>query len=122
MTSSLATLRQTPQLPPATFLAAHPGCWIQYYDDTVAKDPAKALSARSFSVAVARRKQQQRCAVCFSLQAFGEARTKEGLLCFRNLGVDVDLVSAPERRSLPTSEIDRRKDKYLVRRLLPFPL
>src|SRR5437588_2189299 len=122
MTSSLATLRQTPQLPPATFLAAHPGCWIQYYDDTGAKDPAKALSARKFNVAVARRKQQQRCAICFSLQAFGEARTKEGLLCFRNLGVDVDLVPPPERRTLSAEEIDRRKEEYLASRLLPFPL
>src|SRR3989442_13468384 len=100
MPALLTTLRQTPQLTPTKFLAAHPSCWIQYYDDTDAKDPAKALSARSFSLAVARRKQQQRCAVCFSLQAFEDARTKEGLLCFRNLGADVDLVSAPERRML----------------------
>ncbi len=122
MISALATLRQTPQIPPTQFLAAHPGSWMQYYDDTEAKDPAKALSARSFSLAVARRKQRQRCAVCFSLQAFGDARTKEGLLVYRNLGVDVDLVSASERRTLPAAEIDRRKDDYLTQRLLPFPL
>src|SRR6266446_8725799 len=117
MVSSLTTLRQTPPLTPTKFLAAHPGCWIQYYDDTDAKEPAKAFSARSFNLAVARRKQQQRCAVCFSLQAFEKARTKEGLLCFRNLGVDVDLVTALERRALSTAEIDRWKDEYLVRRL-----
>ena len=98
MHSPLAALRQTPQVSPAQFLASHPGCWVQYYDDTDAKDPAKALSARSFDLAVARRKQQERCAVCYSQQAFGEARTKEGLLCYRNLGVDVDLISAAERR------------------------
>jgi hypothetical protein len=62
------------------------------------------------------------CAVCYSLQAFGETRTKEGFLCFRNLGVDVDLVAAPERRTLSIAEIDQRKETYLVRCLLPFPL
>jgi len=120
--TSLASLRQTRQLTPERFLWAQPGCWIQYYDDTPAKDPAKALSTRSFNPSVARRKQENRCAVCFSLQAFGEARTKEQLLCFRNLGVDVDLVSPPEKRELSPAEIDRRKDEYLCRHLLPFPL
>src|SRR5207248_6352144 len=100
MHPTLASLREMVQQAPAKFLASQPGCWIQYYDDTAAKDPAKALSARSFDVAVARRKQEERCAVCFSLQAFGEARTKEGLLVFRNLGVDVDLVAASERRTV----------------------
>lgn len=122
MHSPLAALRRTPQPAPAKFLAAHPGCWIQYYDDTAAKDPGKALSMRTFDPAIARRKQSERCAVCFSLQAFGEARTKEGLLCWRNLGVDVDLVPVPERRTISPAEIDRRKDEYLRRRLLPFPL
>src|SRR5205809_833686 len=120
--TSLATLRLMPQPTPVTFLAAQPGCWIQYYDDTPAKDPAKALCVRSFDARVARRKQEEHCAVCFSLQAFGEARTREQLLCFRNLGVDVDLVSAAERGRLSPEEIDRRKDEYLSRCLLPFPL
>lgn len=122
MHTSLATLRQLPQPSPTQFLAAHPGCWIQYYDDTPAKDPAKALSVRSFQVDIARRKQQERSSVCFSLQQFGEARTKEGLLSYRNLGVDVDLLAALERNSLSSAEIDRRKEEYLARRLLPFPL
>ena len=122
MSSSLAILRQTPKIIPSKFLAAQPGCWIQYYDDTSAKNSAKALSARLFNVVVARRKQQQRCAVCFSLQAFGEARTKEGLLSFRNLGVDVDLLTAAERRTLAPAEIDKRKEDYLTRCLLPFAL
>lgn len=118
----LATLRKTPQVTPQKFLEAHPGSWIQYYDDTPAKDASKALSARRFDVETARRKQQERCAVCFSLQMFGETRTKEGLLLFRSLGVDVDLFSAGERRGLSDAEIDRRKNEYLERRLLPFPL
>jgi hypothetical protein len=122
MLPSLSQLRQTAQLSPTKFLAAHPGCWIQYYDDTPAKDPAKALSARTFDVAVARRKQLDRCAVGYSLQAFGEARTKEGFLSFRNLGVDVDLVEARHRGSISVEEIDRRKGDYLERCLLAFPL
>ncbi len=122
MHSPLSILRQTPQLTPARFLAAHPGCWIQYYDDTEEKDPSKALSARSFDAKIARRKQQERCAVCFSLQAFGEARTKEGLLVYRNLGVDVDLVSPAQRRTVSPTDIDCRKEEYLSRYLLPFPL
>ena len=122
MPSPLAFLRQTRQPTPSQFLAAHPGCWIQYYDDTPTKDPAKALSARAFDLAVARRKQVEKCAVCFSLQAFGAARTKEGLLCFRNMGVDVDLIPAARRGILSTAEVDRQKDEYLSRRLLPFPL
>ena len=108
MYPSLTTLRQqTPQLTPAQFLAAQPGCWVQYYDDTPAKDPAKAFSARSFNAAVAARKQSERCAVTFSLQAFGGARIKEELLLYRNLGVDVDLVPAAERRTLSLAAIDR---------------
>src|SRR4051812_40164278 len=122
MSSTLETLRTAPQPTPASFIGWNPGCWIQYYDDTPAKDPAKALSARTFDPAVARRKQKERCAVCYSLQAFGEARTKEGLLCFRILGVDVDLIPAAERRTLSSAEVDRRKDEYLRRVLLPFPL
>jgi hypothetical protein len=122
MTLLLDTLRQTPQPGPARFLAAHPGCWIQYYDDTGGKDPGKALSTLSLEPDVARRKQQQGCAVCYSLQAFGETRTGEGFLCFRNLGVDVDLVAGSERRTALPADIDRRKEEYLGRRLLPFPL
>lgn len=121
MHPSLTTLRQTIQPTPAKFILAQPGCWIQYYDDTAAKDPRKAQSARFFDVVVARRKQQDRCAVCFSLQAFGDSRTKEGLISFRNLGVDVDLVRASERQTLSLSEIDRRKETYLVH-LFSFPL
>src|SRR5947209_15084818 len=93
MLTSLATLRQqAPRLSPERFLAMQPGCWIQYFDDTPARDPAKALSSAAFHPRVARWKQRQRCGICFSLQAFGTARTKEAPLCFRNLGVDVDLV------------------------------
>jgi len=122
MLSSLVTLRKTRQVPPTRFVAANPGCWIQYYDDTAAKDPTKAMSVNSFNLTVAQRKQQEGCAVCFSLQAFGHSRTKEELLCFRNLGVDVDLILAAERRTLSVEEIDRRKDAYLTHCLLLFPL
>jgi hypothetical protein len=122
MHSSLSILRQTPPVHPSRFLAAHPGCHIQYFDDTPARDSAKALSTPSFDVAVARRKQQERCAVTFSLQAFGESRTKAELLCFRNLGVEIDVVPAAARRAFSTAAIDRRKEEYLVSRLLPFPL
>ena len=122
MTALLTSLRRARQPTPAQFLAAHPGCWVQYFDDTPARDASKALAARVFDPDVARRKQAERCAVCFSLQAFGESRTKEGLLCYRNLGVDVDLVPAAERGTLPPDAIDRRKDEYLERHLLPFPL
>jgi hypothetical protein len=122
MTTSLATLRRHPQPAPAQFLGAHPGCWIQYYDDTAGRDPGKALSAATFDPAVAARKQKEKCAVGFSLQPFRKARIKEELLCLRNLGVDVDLVPAADRGRLSDAEIDRRKDEYLSRCLLPFPL
>ena len=122
MTPSLADLRKTPQVPPTRFVAWQPGCWVQYYDDTEAKDAAKALAARTFDVKVARRKQLQKCAVCFSLQAFDKARTKQELLCFRNLGVDVDLVSAAERFTLSSEQIEQRKQDYLTGCLFPFPL
>lgn len=123
MRSPLTTLRHNaPQLSPNVFLAYHPGSWIQYYDDTPAKDPTKAFSTRFFSPAFAAKKQQERCAVCFSLQAFKGARTKEHLTQFRTLGVDVDLVPQAERQSLTAEEIDTRKDEYLRKVLLPFPL
>lgn len=123
MTSLLATLRDTtPQPTPAKFLHWQPGCWIQYYDDTAAKDPAKALSVPTFDPATAERKQREHCAVGFSLQAFVGGRTREQFLSYRNLGVDVDLVRAPERWSLATAEIDRRKKEYLEQCLRPFPL
>ncbi len=120
--STLTALRQTPQPTPAGFVAAQFGCWIQYYDDTPAKDPTKALSARTFDPIEAAGKKQEQCATCFSLQVFGNARTREHLLCYRNLGVDVDLVIAAERHSRAPEEIDQRKDEYLAGFLLTFPL
>jgi hypothetical protein len=120
--SPLASLRRTPPLLPAQFLTAHPGCWIQYFDDTPARDASKALAAQRFDPATMRRKQEEQCAVCFSLQAFGASRTKEGLLCFRNLGVDIDLVPPADRGRLTPDEIDLRKDEYLASCLLRFPL
>ena len=121
--SPLSHLRQhAPSCTPAQFLAANPGSWVQYYDDTPARDPAKALSVRSFDPLTAERKQREGCAVGFSVQPFGERRTKEGLLCFRTLGVDVDLVPAAEREALSTEEIDRRKEDYLRHVLIPFRL
>jgi hypothetical protein len=122
MTHSLVALRQASQPGPERFLRWQPGCHLQYFDDTPSKNPWKALSMRSFDVELARVKQLQGCAVCYSLQAFGRTRTKEGLLSFRNLGVDVDLVGAAERHSLLAEEIDARKQEWLTNRLLPFPL
>lgn len=123
MTTYLDTLRQNaPPLSPEQFLAYHPGCWIQYYDDTPAKDSGKALSTSIFSPAFAARKQQDHCAVCFSLQTFQGSRTKESITSFRNLGVDVDLIPPAERGALDTAAIDRRKDDYLRDCLRPFPL
>ncbi len=123
MTSLLTRLRQNaPCITARQFLAAHPGSWIQYYDDTPAKNPAKALSARTFDPGLARRKQREMCAVAFSLQPFGESRTRNHLLCFRTLGVDVDLVPPPARQVLSPVAIDARKEAYLHRFLAPFPL
>src|SRR5438067_2147852 len=123
MTSSLTHLRHSaPRITATRFLAFNPGSWIQYFDDTPRKDPAKALSARTFDPVTARRKQQEMCAVGFSLQPFGESRTKDQLLCFRTLGVDVDLVAPPARPTLPPEAIDVRKEQYLQSTLAPFPL
>src|SRR3712207_1489023 len=123
MPSTLIPLwQQTAQLIPEQFLRQHPGCWIQHYDHTPAKDPTKAFSTPSFHPRVARWKQRQRCAVCFSLQEFSRARIKESLVSFRNLGVDIDLVPRQERQTLSLTEIDTRKEAYLQKRLLAFPL
>jgi hypothetical protein len=122
MSLSLAALRQTPQIAPARFLALQPGCWVQYFDDTPAKEPGKALGTPVFYPTTARRKQAEQCAVCFSLQVFARARTREEILCYRNLGVDVDLITAAERRVLTLAEIDERKNAYLAQSLWPFPL
>ena len=40
--------RHAPSLTPEAFLGFNPGSWIQYFDDTAAKDPAKALSTPAF--------------------------------------------------------------------------
>lgn len=123
MLPPLTTLRQNaPRITARRFLSFNPGAHIQYFDDTPAKDPRKALAANAFDPVAARRKQRDRCAVCFSLQAFGDRRTKDDLLCFRNLGVDVDLVAPPARATLPAGAIDRRKEEYLRQVLGPFPL
>ncbi len=123
MTALLHTLReQAPPVTPARFLAYHPGCWIQYYDDTEAKNPAKALSTPLFSPAYAAGKQRDRCAVCFSLQAFRDSRSKETITSFRNLGVDVDLIPREDRGTRDAAATDRAKEEYLKRQLLPFPL
>lgn len=107
---------------PARFVALQPGSHIQYYDDTLRKDPKKSLSARSFIIETARRKQCQRCAVTFSLQAFGERRIKEELWCFHTMGVDVDLVAPLERHTVTLAQIDERKEQYLQQCLASFPL
>ena len=40
MLPTLTSLRlSAPRLTTTKFLAANPGCWIQYYDDTGAKKP-----------------------------------------------------------------------------------
>lgn len=123
MAPLLAALRHlAPRISAAAFLAQQPGCVIQYYDDTPQKDPAKALSRRTFHPRIARYKQRQRCAVTFSLQAFRGARRKEKILWFRTLGIDVDLVSGAERERIAETEIERRKDDYLRSCLLAFPL
>jgi hypothetical protein len=123
MSFSLAHLRlHAPRITAREFLAAHPGSWLQYYDDTPARDPAKALSAPRFETDIALRKQGERCAIGFSLQPFGKRRTRECLLFFRTLGVDVDLVPSGERETLAPDAIDRRKDEYLKTRLSLFPL
>ncbi len=123
MHSPLATLRQNaPRITATRFLHAHPGSHIQYFDDTAAKNPLKALSARAFDPVVARRKQREKCAIGFSLQPFGESRTKGELLFYRTLGADVDLIAPPARATLPPERIDARKDEYLRSVLLPFPL
>jgi len=122
MTNHLNVLRRRPQPTPSQFVAHQPGCFIQYFDDTPARDPAKALSARSFDLETAQRKQREHCSVCFSLQVFGAARTKEHLLCYRNIGADIDLVSAEDRHRLTLEQIDQRKEKYLERRLFAFQL
>lgn len=122
MPPSLFTLRQTPQPHPTEFLKAFPGSWIQFYDDTPAKDPAKALGIRGFDPVVARRKQLERCSVCFSLQGFGAARTAQHVTAYRTFGIDVDLASGTDRSKVGFSEIDRRKEAYLAFVLHPFPL
>jgi hypothetical protein len=123
MPSLLIRLRQTTAQPtPSQFLHWQPGCWVQYYDDTPAKDPGKAFSTGEFDPGEAHRKQAQKCAVCFSLQAFHGSRTRDGLLSFRNLGVDVDLIPAADRTRIGAPEIDERKEAYLTRTLRPFPL
>lgn len=114
-TLDLAALRGTaPTITPEQFLRYHPGCFLQYFDDTPSKDPAKALSADRFDPAVAARKQADGCAVCYSLQAFQGSRTKEGLLVHRHLGVDVDQGKG--------GDLDRAKRHYLTAVLSRFPL
>jgi hypothetical protein len=121
--TSLETLRQqAPRISPDRFLAYHPGCMIQYFDDTEAQQGAKASSASFYSPTVAARKQLDRCAVCFSLQAFAGRRSRESITAFRNLGVDVDLATEQDRWTLRAAELDRRKDAYLRNWILPFPL
>lgn len=121
--TTLATLReQAPRISAEKFLAYHPGCWFQYFDDTPAKRRAKACSAAFLSASFAARKQLEKCAVCFSLQAFRGGRTVQGVTAFRNLGVDVDLVTEEGRGKLGSNEMDRRKEAYLQQCLLPFPL
>ncbi len=111
----LSALRaNAPAITPEQFLRYQPGCFIQYFDDTPAKDSSKALSADRYDSAVAARKQAAHISVCYSLQAFQKSRTKEGFLCHRNMGVDVDLGD--------NGEIDRAKQVYLADVLARFPL
>jgi hypothetical protein len=123
MSTLLQTLRQHAlPLTPEEFLNYHPGCWVQYYDDTAAKNPALGLSVPAFDREVARTKQGERCAVCFSLQAFEGARKADRLVCVQNLGVDVDLGRGGYGEPLPPEQLDTAKDDYLRQCLLNFRL
>src|SRR4051794_30232789 len=107
MSALLQTLRRHAlPLAPEAFLNYHPGCWVQYYDDTAAKNTALGLSVPTFDREVARAKQAERCAVCFSLQAFEGARKADRLVCVQNLGVDVDLGREENGEPLPPDRLD----------------
>ncbi len=119
----LDTLRRSaPAMTPEQFMAYHPNAWVQCYDDTPAKDPVKAASKPGFLPAFSRKKQQDCCALCFSLQAFKGARQKDTIAAFRHLGVDVDLIHPEEKGKIAVTEIDCRKEEYLERCLKPFPI
>ncbi len=123
MSSLLASLREhAAPLTPEGFLAHHPGAWVQYYDDTPAKDPTKALSAPAFDRATAQAKQADSCAVCFSLQAFDGARTADRLIRVQNLGVDVDLGEAADGTPADEETVEAAKEYYLRDFLPRFPL
>jgi hypothetical protein len=123
MSSLLVTLReQSPQLDPAAFLQRQRWCWILYFDDSAARDPAKMLAVPRFNPRVAARKQREGCGVGFSLQGFWRSLSREDFLSYRSLGANIDVVPAAERWSLPVAEIDRRKEEYLTRHLDTFPL
>ena len=123
MSSLLASLREhAAPLTPEGFLAHHPGAWVQYYDDTPAKYPTKALSAPAFDRATAQAKQADSCAVCFSLQAFDGARTADRLIRVQNLGVDVDLGEAADGTPADDETVEAAKEYYLRDFLPRFPL
>lgn len=103
----------TKPLTPEEYMAIHSNRWIQYFDDTPAKDVSKALSTAQFNIEEMKRKQSQHCGAFASLHAFDGARKEVNVKKLLALGLDIDLVKPDEKTTITEDGIDQRKNATL---------
>jgi hypothetical protein len=111
--------KEIPQPEPWIFLDHFPGAFLQYFDDTPARDPTKALSTSRFRPAQADCKQEQGCGVYFSPNAFIGARRLSSLKRIQAVFLDIDCGKEGDGQARP--EVARRKEGELLA-LLTSPL
>lgn len=126
---SLNRLRsETSQLTPEQYMVLHSQSWTQYFGDAPTHGKKIARSSRSFSKDELTKMQKQQCGAFASLHDFTDARQNEKVRTILAIGLDADLMSTEEKKAeregkmVPVEEMDRRKNEYLEKILLPFSL
>jgi hypothetical protein len=104
--------RETVEVEPEALLGAFPQAFIQYIDDTPARDPRKALSTPLFHLPQAASKQRDGCGVYFAPNAFVGARRQECLQRIQAIFLDIDAAKEGDGQSVEV--IEQRKVASLI--------
>ncbi len=104
--------REIAQPEPEAFLGYFPRAFLQYFDDTPARDPRKALSTPHFRPAQAAARQRDGCGVYFSPNAFVGGRRRECLRRIQAIFLDIDAGKAGDGQ--PIDALERRKADALL--------
>lgn len=89
-----------------------PDSYIQYFDDSPAKDGHKALSSGNFDPKEAAQKQIQGCGVYFTPNAFEGGRKQENLIHIQAVYADIDLAKEGDGQDRP--EVEQKISKAVA--------